>query len=443
MLLAFAGIAVLMLLLMITLLKVNPFITLIIVSTFLGLATGMPLNKVACSIQTGMGSTLGFIAIVLGLGTMLGKMLEESGGAERIANTLIKVFGESNVHWAMVFVAFIVGIPVFFQVGFVLLIPIVFTIAKETKLSLLKVGLPLVAGLSVVHGLIPPHPAVMATVDICKANVGKTILYGVVVGLPTAIIGGPLFANFISGRMPHLGVPKQFASQVRTNRADYEMPGFGVTLFTILLPVFLMLVGTYATLLLDKAAPWYAFCLFVGNPFIALLLTLLLSFFTFGLNRNFTLKRIGKFCDQAMPPMAGILLVIGGGGAFNRVMLDSGVNAEIAKTASALHLSPIVLAWSVAAIIRVATGSPTVSMMAAAGIVAPMLSNHPAVAPETIVLALGSGALILSHVNCAGFWIVKEYFGMSVTETLKTWTVLETILGVCGLLFTLLLANVV
>ncbi|GFE59548.1 gluconate:H+ symporter [Geobacter sp. AOG2] len=443
MLIAFAGITVLMLLFMITFLKINPFVSIIIASTSLGLMTGMPLNKVIDSIQSGMGTTLGFIAIVLGIGAMLGKMLEESGGAERIAKTLIGAFGDSNIHWAMMFVGVVVGLPVFFQVGFVLLIPIVFTIVKESKQSLLKVGLPLVSGLSVVHGLVPPHPAVMTAVDICKANVGKTILYAIVVGLPSAIIAGPVFGSFVSGKMPHFGVPKQFAHQVNTNRAEHEMPGFGISFITILLPVLLMLLGTSADLLLAPATPWFVFYKFVGSPFMALLLALLFSFFSFGLNRNLKLRQIGRLCDRSLAPMTGILLIIGGGGAFNKVMQDSGVNAEIVRMASALQLSPIVLTWTIAAIIRVATGSPTVSMMAAAGIVAPMIANHPTVAPEIIVLALGSGALVLSHVNCSGFWIVKEYFGMTVAETLKTWTVMVTILGTCGLLFTMLLANLV
>lgn len=443
MLIVCAGIAVLILVIMITLFKINPFVSLMVVSVFLGLSTGMPVDKIAGSIQAGMGSTLGFIALVLGLGTMLGKMMEESGGAERIAKTIINAFGERRVHWAMMFVAFIVGIPIFFQVGFVLLIPIVFTIAKETKLSLLKIGLPLAAGLSVVHGLIPPHPAVMATVDICKANVGKTILYGIIVGLPTAAIAGPIFAEFISGKMPHMGVPKKFANQVKTNRSEHEMPGFGITLLTIVMPVLLMLLGTYADLLMDNTSYLCSIFKFIGSPLMALLLALLFSFFTFGFNRNFKPGQIGAFCDQSLPPIASILMVIGGGGAFSKVLLDSGVGAEIATMASSLHVSIIVLAWTVAAVMRVATGSPTVSMMAAAGIVAPLVARQGAVAPEIIVLALGSGAITLSHVNCAGFWIVKEYFGMTVTETLKTWTVLETIIGVCGLLFTLLLSKAV
>jgi GntP family gluconate:H+ symporter len=443
MLIGIAVFSVLLLLVMITYFKIHPFVTLMIVSVFLGVAAGMPFDKVLISIQAGLGNTLGFIAIVLGLGTMLGKMLEESGGAERIAKTLIGLFGKKRVHWAMMFVALIVGIPVFFQVGVVLLIPLVFTIAKETGLSLLKIGLPLVAGLSIVHGLVPPHPAAMAAVDIFKADVGKTIIYSLIVGLPAAAIAGPLFANFISGRMRNVGVPDVFADQVRSGRTDSEMPGFAITVFTILLPVLLMMLATIADIAMAHTGGVYDILKFIGSPFIALLLALLFAFYSFGFKRNFKLAQIGKFCDQSLPAMATILMVIGGGGAFNKVLLDSGIGNEIAKMASTMGLSPIMLAWTIAAMIRIATGSSTVSMMTAAGIVAPILATQGGAPKEIIVLAVGSGALILSHVNDAGFWIVKEYFGMTVVETLKTWTVLETILSVSSLIFILLLSLVV
>jgi len=437
-------VAILLLLLMITKLKMNPFVTLMVVSVFTGLAAGMPFDKVVGSIQAGMGNTLGFIAIVLGLGTMLGKMLEESGGAERVAKTLIGWFGESRVHWAMMVVAFIVGIPVFFQVGLVLLIPLVFTIAKETGMSLVKIGVPLVAGLSVVHGLVPPHPAAMAAVDIFKADVGKTIIYSIIVGLPTAILAGPLFGSFIANRLEHKAVPEHFAAQIKGGRAEHEMPSFGITVLTIMMPVFLMLMGTIADLTLPKTAAAFGLLKFIGSPFMSLLLSLLFSFFTFGFNRDFSMEKIGKFCDQSLPMMASILMVIGGGGAFNKVLLDSGIGTEIAKLATSAQLSPILLGWGIAAMIRVATGSATVSMMTAAGIVAPIIANNPGSAsPELMVLATGAGSLILSHVNDAGFWLVKEYFGMSVTETLKTWTVLETIIAVAALVFILMLSWVI
>lgn len=439
MLLGIVCIAIILLLLLITKLKVNPFISLLIVSFFVGITTGMPLDKIVASIQAGLGNTLGFIAIVLGLGTMLGKLMEESGGAERIARTLIQRFGEKNVHWAMMCVAFIVGIPVFFQVGFVLLLPLVFTIAKETGISLLKIGLPLVAGLSVVHGLVPPHPAAMAAVGIFKADVGKTILYSLIVGLPTAILAGPVFATFISKKI-HITPPEIIMDNVKVGRTDKELPSFGITIITILFPVVLMLLSTVADIYLDKAATLRLILDFIGNPITALLISVLLSLFTFGLWRGFSMEQVSKYCDQSLPGVASILMVIGGGGAFNKVLLDSGVGTEIAKLATSAQLNPLILSWVVAALIRVATGSATVALLTAAGIVAPILALSPGTSPELMVLATGAGSLVLSHVNDAGFWMIKEYFGMSVQETLSTWTVLETIIGIAGLVFTLLLS---
>lgn len=439
MLLGIVFVAILLLLLLITKMKVNPFISLLIVSFFVGIATGMPLDKIVSSIQAGLGNTLGFIAIVLGLGTMLGKLMEESGGAERVARTLINRFGKKNVHWAMMFVAFIVGIPVFFQVGFVLLLPLVFTIAKETGISLLKIGLPLVAGLSVVHGLVPPHPAAMAAVSIFKADVGKTILYSIIVGLPTAILAGPVFATFISKKI-QITPPENILDGIKTGRTDEELPGFVITIVTILFPVALMLLSTIADIYFDKDTTVRLVLNFIGNPVTALLISVLLSLFTFGLWRGFSMAQISKYCDQSLPSVASILMVVGGGGAFNKVLLDSGVGVEIANLATSAHLNPLILSWMVAALIRVATGSATVALLTAAGIVAPILAVSPGTSPELMVLATGAGSLVLSHVNDAGFWMIKEYFGMTVQETLATWTALETIIGVAGLAFTLLLS---
>jgi GntP family gluconate:H+ symporter len=434
--------AVVILLLLITWLKVHPFIALMIVSVFAGLAAGMPLDKIAGSIQAGMGNTLGFIAIVLGLGTMLGKLMEESGGAERIARTLIKAFGQKNVHWAMMFVAFIVGIPVFFQVGFVLLIPLIFTIAKETKISLIKLGLPLVAGLSVVHGLVPPHPAAMAAVGIFHADVGKTIIYSLIVGLPAAILAGPVYGSIMARRIV-LSAPEELLGSVKVGRRDDEMPGFFITILTVLFPVFLMLMATVASLTMDKTSTLFRFLNFIGSPVMALLISLLLGLFTFGVFRRINMQAISKYCDQSLPTVASILLVIGAGGAFNKVLLDSGVGDQIAKLATSAHLNPILLGWGIAACIRVATGSATVAMMTAAGIVAPLVAVIPGTSPELMVLATGSGSLVLSHVNDSGFWLIKGYFGMTLKETFLTWTALETILSVTALVLVLALSVVV
>jgi GntP family gluconate:H+ symporter len=437
-LLSLALAAVIALILLIARFKLHPFIALVVVSLAMGLAAKMsPLDAVK-AFQNGVGNTLGFIAIVVALGTMLGKIMAESGAATRIAMTLIAMFGERRVHWAIMVVAFIVGIPVFFQVGFVLLIPLVFTIARRTGMSLVKIGIPLVAGLSVVHGMLPPHPAAMLAVTAYNADVGLTILYGLLVGIPTAALAGPIYATWIAPRI-QLPADNPLARQLEGESVP-NMPGFGISLFTVLVPVILILLSSAADLLLAPASASRSFFHFVGNPIVALLLALLYSFWSLARPRHFTKEELMKFCNDCLGPTATILLVIGGGGGFNQVLVASGVGAAIAGVAIGSHASPLVLAWIIAGLIRVATGSATVAMTTAAGIVAPIALATPGTNAELLVLATGAGALILSHVNDAGFWLIKEFFGMTVPQTLKTWTVAETIIGVAGLLFTLLLA---
>lgn len=435
-------ISIVLLLILITRFKVNPFVSLLLAAGFVGIASGMPLVKVVDSIKDGMGGTLGFIAIVLALGTMLGKMMAESGGAERIARTLINRFGEKNVHWAMMFVAFIVGIPVFFQVGFVLLIPLVFTIARQTGVSLVKIGIPLIAGLSIVHGIVPPHPAAMAAVDLFQADVGKTIMLSIIVALPSAIIAGPLYGTWISKRVK-TSISPELAAQLSEPKDERDLPSFGITVFTVLLPVLLMLLATIADVNLPKEDMLREWADFIGNPITSLLIAVIISFWTLGFNRGFTKDDILKFTNDCLAPTATILLVIGAGGAFNKVLLNSGVGDYIAELATASAISPIFLGWLIAALIRVATGSATVSMMTAAGIVGPIALQIPGTSPELLVLATGAGSLILSHVNDSGFWLIKEYFNMSVQDTLKTWTVMETILSVVAIILIMALSLVV
>jgi len=437
-LLLYALAAVSALIVLIARFKLHPFIALVSVSLALGVAAGMPPGAAVKAFQDGVGNTLGFIAIVVGLGTMLGKMMAESGAATRIATTLIDLFGERRVHWAIMVVAFIVGIPVFFQVGFVLLIPLVFTIARRTGMSLVKIGIPLVAGLSVVHGMLPPHPAAMLAVGAYNADVGRTILYGLLVGLPTASLAGPIFAVWIAPRIV-LPAENPLARQLEGSSVQ-EMPGFGISIFTVLIPVILMLLASAADITLDPASPVRSALHFVGHPIVALLLALLFSFWSLGRPRHFTREAVMEFCNDCLGPTATILLVIGAGGGFNQVLVQTGVGRAIADMAIGSHASPLILAWSVAALIRVATGSATVAMTTAAGIVAPIAMATPGTNAELLVLATGAGSLMLSHVNDSGFWLIKEFFNMTVPQTLKTWTVAETIIGVAGLGFTILLS---
>ena len=459
MLLVYAVIAIALLILLITRYKVYPFLVLIIVSLLLGLASGMPMATIVKSFETGNGNTLGHIAIVVGLGTMLGKMMAESGGAERIATTLIDVFGEKNIHWAMMVVAIIVGLPVFFEVGFVLLIPIAFNVAKRTNKSLLLVGLPMVAGLSVVHGLIPPHPAAMLAVQAYHADIGKTIVYGLIVGIPTCdrrgsavrVADQPLYQaaerksrsprNFSCRNAAEGDATKAGAQKAAPKR---ELPSFGITLFTVLLPVILMLIGSWADLVFTPKTLPNDLLRFIGNSDVALLIAVLVSFWTFGASRGFNREQIQKFCGECLAPIAGITLIVGAGGGFGRVLMDSGISKEIVNVATSAHLSPLLFGW------LCGCADPSRDWFGH-GRHDDRLRHRRAdrvggamqVRPELLVLATGSGSLIFSHVNDGGFWLIKEYFGMTVGQTFKTWSLLETIISLMGLGLTFALATVV
>ena len=437
-----ALVAILGLILLITRWRVHPFIALTLAAGFLGLTSGMPVDKVMKSFQDGFGGVLGFVGIVLGLGTMLGKMMAESGGADRIARTLIDAFGRERVHWAMMFAAFLVGIPLFFEIGFVLLIPLVFIVARRTGVSLIRIGIPLLAGLSVVHGLVPPHPGPLLAIGVFNADIGKTIFYGLLVGLPTAMIAGPIFGKFISKYVPGEASPELMEQLAREPEAR-ELPGFGITLVTVLLPVALMLLKTFADVALDEKNIVRQWLDFIGHPITALLAALLLSLYTFGTARGFTSKQIMKFVDDSLAPTAAIVLIIGAGGGFKQMLVASGVGNAIGQMALHAQVSPILLAWLVAGLIRIATGSATVATITGAGIVAPLATMVPGVNRELLVLATGAGSLILSHVNDAGFWLVKQYFNMTVAETFKTWTVMETLISVVAIVFIMLLNMVV
>lgn len=423
--------------------KVHPFIALIVASGFLGLVTGLPLAKVVKEFQDGFGGTLGFVGVLLGLGTMLGKLMADSGGADRIARTLIDAFGEAKVHWAMMISAFLVGIPLFFEIGFVLLAPLVFIVARRTGVSLVKIGIPLLAGLSVVHGLVPPHPGPLLAIGAFGADIGRTILYGLIVGLPTAVLAGPLYGAWIAKRVA-VGASNDLAvAMTGVDEEPRALPGFGITLFTILLPVAMMLAKTFADLLTDDRSPVRQWMDFIGNPIVALLAALLVGIWTFGFARGLDAKQVAHRLDASLTPVAAILLIIGAGGGFKQMLIATGVGRTVGELAVHAHLSPILLAWLVAALIRIATGSATVATITGAGIVAPIVSLVPGVNRELLVLATGAGSLILSHVNDAGFWLVKQYFNLSLVDTFKTWTAMETILSVVGIALILLLSTVV
>ncbi len=439
-LIAAAIVSVAGLILLITVAKLNPFLTLLAASLFLAIVTGMQLSTVVHSFEAGVGGTLGHIALIVALGTMLGKMMAESGAADCIAYTLIRVFGEKRIPWAMVLVGLIVGLPAFFEVGFVLLFPIAFTVARRTGTSLVLVGLPLLAGLSVVHGLVPPHPAASMAVAIFNADVGRTIWAALLVGLPTAVIAGPLYAKLIASHI-HLPAENPLAEQFTDHDINRALPGFGLSLFTILFPVLLMLTGSCANAIFPAGSTLNATLHLIGNDDIALFIGVLLSFVTLGYMRGFARATVLRFSNECLAPTATITLLVGAGGGFGRILQDSGVSHAIVTIVMGTHISLLLLAWLLAAAMRLATGSATVAMTTAAAIVAPILAHTPGVHPELMVIATGAGSLIFSHVNDGGFWLVKEYFNMSVTDTLKTWSVCETIISVTALVFTLGLAQ--
>ncbi len=427
--------SVICLIVLIAVVKLNPVITLLLAALGLAIVTGMPLTTVIHSFEVGVGNTLGHIAVIVALGTMLGKMMAESGAADQIAYTLIRTFGEKRLPWAMLVIALLVGLPAFFEVGFVLLIPILFTVARRTNTSLIAAGLPMVAALSVVHGLIPPHPAAMLAATIYHADIGKTILYGLLIGTPTAVIAGPVYAKLIAPYV-HLSAENPMADQLTTRDKSHKLPGFWLSVLTILLPVALMLIGSGADTFSAPGSSFNNALRLAGNDDMALLVGALFSFVTLGVMRGFSRDTILRYSTECLGPTAAITLLIGAGGGFGRVLQDCGVSGAIIEVAMKSHVPLLLLAWLLAASLRLATGSSTVAMSTTANIVAPIVLLTPGVHPELLAIATGAGALIFSHVNDGGFWLVKEYFNMTVGETMKTWSVSETIISVVGLGFT-------
>ena len=424
------------LIVLIAVFKLNPFITLFLASLALALVSGMRFTAGIHSFELGLGATLGHIAIIVALGTMLGKMLAESGGADQIAHSMIDFFGEKRISWAMMAIGLVVGLPCFFEVGFVLLIPIAYTVARRTGKSLVLVALPLVAGLSVDQGLVPPHPAAVMAVSIFKASMGRTILYALLIGIPTAMLAGPIYTKWIE---PHIELPPDnpMADQFVDHGAERSLPGFKLTLATILLPVFLMVIGSVADAVAAHGSTLNQALSLLGNDDMALLIGVLVSFFTLGKMRGFTRETILRFSQDCLAPTALITLLVGAGGGFGRVLQDSGVSHAIVGMALRTHVSLLLLGWLLAALMRLATGSATVAMITAAGMVAPIALQTGYPHPELLAIATGAGSLIFSHVNDGGFWLVKEYFNMSVPQTIKSWSICETIISVTALLLTM------
>jgi Gnt-I system high-affinity gluconate transporter len=429
---------IVLLLVLILVFKLNSFLAFVIVSLGVALAEGMGLNEAVASIEKGIGDTLGILVMILGLGAMLGKLVADSGAAQRITSRLIQAFGVGRVQWAMMLTAFIVGIPLFYDVGFVIMMPIVFAVAASTGLPLLYVGLPTLASLSVTHGYLPPHPAPTAIATMFHADIGKTLIYGIIIAIPAIIVAGPILSRGLKKvdarpLKEFIGAPPIVGG---------SLPGVATSIVSALLPVILIGVATIAGYVLPASSDVRRILGYVGNPVIAMLVSLLLAVYTLGVARGRTMTDIMTSLGHSISSLTMVMLIIAGAGALKQVLVDGGVSRYIGGLLSQSPLSPLFLGWLIATILRVCVGSATVAGMTTAGIVLPLVSGS-GVNRELMVLAIGSGSLMLAHVNDGGFWLVKEYFNLSIKDTIKTWTVMETAVGLAGLAGVMIMSYIV
>ncbi|MGK5639826.1 gluconate:H+ symporter [Streptomyces sp. URMC 126] len=435
-----AGIAVIVLL--ITRLRLHAFLALTIGSLALGAAAGAPLDKVIASFSAGLGSTVAGVGVLIALGAILGKLLADSGGADQIVDTILAKAGTRSMPWAVVLIAGVIGLPLFFEVGIVLLIPVVLLVAKRGGFSLMRIGIPALAGLSVMHGMVPPHPGPLAAIDAIGADLGVTLALGVLIAVPTAVIAGPLFSR-LAARWVDVAPPEKLMPQ-RPSEDLERRPGFGVTVATVLLPVVLMLVKALVDVVVDDPKQHVQRVAdVIGSPLIALLAAVLVGMVTLGRAAGFGRDRLASTVEKSLAPIAGILLIVGAGGGFKQTLIDVGVGRMILDFSKDWSVSALLLAWLIAVGIRLATGSATVATISAAGLVAPLAADMSTTHTALLVLSVGAGSVFFSHVNDAGFWMVKEYFGLEVGQTLKTWSVMETIISVVGLGFVMLLSLVI
>ncbi len=446
-----AVVGVIVIVAMITWLKIHPFLALTIGSIGVGIGAGLGLAASATSFSAGVGSTVASVGLLVALGAMFGKLLADSGGADQIVDTIVGRSGPRALPWTMALVGALIGLPMFFEIGLVLLIPVIILVARRSGLPLFRIAIPTLAGLSVMHGLVPPHPGPLVAVAALKANLGLTLGLGVLVAIPTVIIAGPLFSTY-AARWVDVPVPELYVSEEDgeatnddgTPRERRARPSFAITLTCILLPVILMLGKSIADIVApDSKSALKTFLDFIGTPLIALTLAVIAAIVLLARASHMDRAAVSISLDRSLPPIAGILLIVGAGGGFKQVLIDTGISKVIAKAIEHSSLSVLLLAWIVAALIRVATGSATVATVTASGILAPVAAIQSQTHVSLMVLAIGSGSLFLSHVNDAGFWLVKEYMGTTVLQNLKTWTVMECIISVCGLIGVLGLSVVI
>jgi Gnt-I system high-affinity gluconate transporter len=432
MLLAIALAGIVALVLLIAIARLTPFLAFLIVCIGVGLASGLGLLQVSAAIQKGLGDTLGSLLLVIGLGAMLGKIVAESGAAQRIATSLMRISGPSRVQWALMVTGFIVGLPLFYSVGFVLVIPLIFSVAAQYRLPPVWVGLPMLAALSVTHGYLPPHPAPAALVQQFHADMGRTLLYGLLIAIPAIVLAGPVYTRF----MPRIDRPP-LSTFVPVLRDESTLPSLAASLTSALLPVAMLAVGSVLSPYVGSGIAGSAVRA-LSDPSLAMLVAVLVAIVVLGLGSGSSIGTVTGWCERAVSDVAVVLLVVAGAGAFKQVLTEAGASTAIASALARLHAPPLVLAWSMAALVRVCVGSATVAGLTTAGFVAPLVSNG-STDPNLMVLAIGAGSLMLSHINDGAFWLFKEYFNLSVAETVQTWTAMETIVALVGLLGVLLL----
>ena len=411
--------------------KLSPFLSLLVVAIPMGLLLGMTPQDLLKTIDAGVGSTLGGLALVIVLGAILGKVLEESGAAEKIAITLIGRFGERNIQWALLLTGFLVGIPLYFNAGFIILVPLIFSLARRTGLPILYLAIPTVASLSTTHCFLPPHPGPVVLVNAFGADMGLTLVYGIAMAIPAVVIAGPLLGRRLQSINPPL--PDLFSA----SEAPRELPGARSSFLVALSPVLLISASVLANALLPEGVPRTAL-LFLGSPTVALLLSTLGAFWWLGYRRGVGLEAQTRWLNAAISGIAVILLIITAGGVFKQVLVDSGVGATIAELSRTWHMTPLLFAWIATALLRVMIGSSTVAVLTAAGVVGPLIATTGA-SPELMVLAVGCGSVFGSHVNDSAFWMFKEFFNLSMKQTFLSWTVMETTISIVGLAGVLLL----
>ncbi|MRJ76874.1 gluconate transporter [Aeromicrobium sp. SMF47] len=435
---ALIGIAVLVI--AITYFKLHPFLALILGALTVGAIAGRAMLDVVGSFSAGVGSTVSGVGVLIALGAMFGKLLADSGGADQIVDTIVGRSSPRMLPWSMAAIGAIIGLPMFFEIGLVLLMPVIFLVAKRAERSIISLGIPALAGLSAMHGFVPPHPGPLAAIDLVDANLGLTLGLGVLVAIPTIIVAGPVFARFADRWVP---VPAGDLFDASTTQKRDRRPSFGVTLATVLLPVVLMMGKAFGDILVDDGTTLRSVLDFIGEPFVALLIAVLVAVFTFGVATGMSKDDVSDVLSSSLPPIAGIILIVGAGGGFKQTLVDTGIAEVVADFVRDSGVSVLLIAWLVAVVIRVATGSATVATITAAGIMVPVAADLPSGEVSLLVLAIGAGSVFFSHVNDAGFWLVKEYFGLSVGQTIKSWSIMETILSVSGLIVVLALNLIV